>query len=91
MYRSRETLARIEAAAIDADKLSPFTSSLWGVLIEQIVHVVSKEQPGVVEAGNGEDLVEQVWPTEEQVGRVHGPHGAAKGHDPLVVPVPQAA
>ena len=31
IHRSRLTLARMEAAAMEADRLSPFTKQRWGV------------------------------------------------------------
>ena len=57
------------------------------VVVDQIVAVVAKELLVVVQAGDGEAAVEQVRAAVIEVRRVHGPHGAAEGHDSLIIPV----
>ena len=57
------------------------------VVVHQIIAVVAEEFLVVIQAGNGEAAVEEIRAAVIEVRRVHGAHGAAEGHNALVIAV----
>ena len=54
------------------------------VVVDQIIAVVAEELLVVIQTGDGKAAVKQIGTAVVQVGGVHGTHGHAEGHNPLI-------
>ena len=58
---------------------------LGRVLIDQAIHVAFETVGGVIQTAHGQHTVEQIRPTEEEVGCMETAHGATGRHEHLLI------